>query len=621
LSPSARPTPWRMAALVLASALAAACAAPAADHTMSRTALPSPRLGLDTGPSTPADPDHVLPLRVYLKGRHADDRVTTALAVATPGSTEYAQYLTPLQYEARFGPTAEQTDTVSTWLTSEGMRVTGTNQHFIEVRATVEQADRAFDTNIRAYAFGLGPAADASIPAGLSADIATVTGLDADVAPTQTDQDTFRATSDHAIATTQTVTCSQYWDEYTAPIPETRGHRTAPTAPCGYTPTQLREAYSVGRYTGKGATIAVILNGHSRTMLADANRFFAGQGVAGFTPGQYTEVLDPTIDSTCDFADPLEEAVDVESAHITAPDAKIVYVGTNCGGDQRQAFLDAQTKVVDSHLADVATNAFDIDEAAFSQAVATAWTLTFQQGAIEGIGFDFAAGDFGDVAGDDGPHHVLFPGSDPWATSVGGTSLEIGRDGSSVAEYGWGDNGIPVDGSLPGTFVAGTTGGQSTVLAFPEPDYQRGVVPKPVATAGDTTPPRRVVPDVSADAGVPWRIGFTGTGTYSEVARGNGTSGATPLIAGLEADAKQATGHAVGFANPALYKAKVALKDVQSASTTSPPMMIGSSTLGDGQYVTTLGQDNTLKTTPGYDEVTGNGSPGPSFVTSFNPSS
>jgi subtilase family serine protease len=604
---------WRMAAFALASALVAACAVPAAG-TSARVALPSPKVGFDTGPSKSADQARVLPLRVYLTGRNVRDRVTMALAVATPDNPEYAQYLTPDQYEQHFGPTAAQTAKVSGWLTSQGMRITGTNQHYIAVRATVAQADRAFDTDIREYTYGIGPAAGASVPIALGTDIATVTGLDAT-------ENTFRATSDHAVARTQTVTCSQYWDEHRAPIPETRGNTTAPTTTCGYTPTQLREAYDVGQYTGKGATIAVILNGHSRTMLADANRFFAGQGVAGFVPGQYTEVLDPAIDSTCEVADSLEEAVDVESAHITAPDAKIVYVGTNCGGDQRQAFLDAQTKVVDGHLADVATNAFDIDEAAFSQAVAAAWTLTFQQGATEGIGFDFAAGDFGDVAGDDGPHHVLFPGSDPWATSVGGTSLEIGRDGAPVAEYGWGDNGIPVDGSLPGTFVAGTTGGQSNVLAFPEPAYQQGLVPKSVTTAGETTPPRRTVPDVSADAGVPWRIGFTGTGTYSEVARGNGTSGATPLIAGLEADAKQATGHAVGFANPALYKAKVALNDVTPASIASPPMTIGSSTLGDGQYVTTLGQDNTLKTMPGYDEVTGTGTPGARFATSFKPSS
>lgn len=646
---SARPASGRVATYALVAALVVAVvggvAAASATGTPPRVPLPDPRPGWLTGTAVPADPHQVLSLRIYLAGRPG--RIQAAQAVSTPGSPGYAHYLTPVQYRSRYGPTAAQIADVGTWLRSQGLTITAIDQHFITADGSVAQIDSAFATHLGRYPFGtLAPIDRASIPATVAADVATVTGLEFQptdgvppIRPTRDPEGSSPVVSTLARAAAATAStpvagfpCSRYQGQHSVRIPRAYGRTTAPTVPCGYTPTQLRRAYGVADspYTGRGTTIAIVLDGRSPTMAADANTFFAHHHIPGFRPGQYTENVSPTFASTCGgTSDVAEEAIDVETAHIAAPDANVVYVGADCprGDGRQQALLDAQTRVVDAHLADVTSESFSILASGFSAADTVAWELTFQQGAIEGIGFDFGSGDGGDLADAPGvPTSVLYPASDPWATSVGGTSLEIGADGRPVAEYGWGDNAVGFAAAgyaspPPGRFEDGSTGGAST--RFAEPDYQRGVVPPAMTTVDGGGSAHRVSPDVSADAGLSWLIGFTGAtedGGYGETAVGGGTSGSAPLVAGLEADATQAAGHALGFVNPALYRLNgtSAVHDVLPVPRDHPPVLAGAQPfLGDGAFLTTLGADSSLRTGPGYDDVTGLGSPTRTFVTAF----
>ncbi len=114
------------------------------------------------------------------------------------------------------------------------------------------------------------------------------------------------------------------------------------------------------------------------------------------------------------------------------------------------------------------------------------------------------------------------------------------------------------------------------------------------------------------------RIGF-------QLSRIGGTSLASPLFAGIEADAAQNTGpRAVGFANPLLYTlaGSAAFHDVTNTPL-GPGVRIAAarnewsdSTTGTGPLQTflyTFGMDGSgkaaLRATPGYDDVTGMGSP------------
>ncbi|HEX3791926.1 MAG TPA: protease pro-enzyme activation domain-containing protein, partial [Pseudonocardiaceae bacterium] len=638
--------------------LLALTALPAMASAPARVALPSPNLPSLTGTTTPLDPTTQLPLRVYLAERAG--LAAAATAVADPGNPAYAQYLTPVRYQQQFGTTAAETTAVGAWLSAQGMTITATTAHYIAVTATVAQADTAFDTQVSEYdstvtEFGQtflvrepGVVGGFSVPATLDGDVASVTGIDQLDLPDQSggktaalsprspaERTAATATAAAKASTTNDFQCSRYWGQYTDQIPAAYGHTTAPAQLCGYTPDQLRRAYGVGSSpdTGKGVTIAIISSDYKPTMLADANEFFTKHGEAGFAPGQFADLILPTVNSSCadvDIQPDPEEPIDVESAHIAAPDANILNVATDCdeltNGGYLQTWLDGMTPVVDQHLADIVSGSFGIQEAAIAPADTAAWDPIFQQGALEGIGFDFSTGDSGDEVGFptdpnfSDVHNTQFPATDTWATAVGATSLEIGAGGTVLGDQAWGDNtsdfnaaGTGYVQAPPGTSTGGSGGGISTMFA--EPGYQRNVVPAAQATDNGTGPAARTIPDVSTDGGNLWWIGYTGAvtdGVFDEIPEGGATSGASPLFAGLEADAIQALGHPLGFVNPALYRlnATPAVRDILPVNPADPPIVRGEQQ-GFGPVLpnelVTLGEDTTLTVSRGYDESTGLG--------------
>lgn len=188
----------------------------------------------------------------------------------------------------------------------------------------------------------------------------------------------------------------------------------------------------------------------------------------------------------------------------------------------------------------------------------------FKQIASEGIAVFSASGDDGsaDCKRQNGStdNAVDFPASDPFVTGVGGTSLTDGG-GKYGSEKAWNGSG----------------GGTSTV--FDAPKFQKGDNGK------------RTVPDVSADADP-----ATGYAIYSNTGSGNGwgtvggTSAAAPLWAGWALDYGQKAGKPLGSANDALYQAAGAQG-------------------GKAFHDVTDGSNGGFKAGPGYDQVTGNGTP------------
>ena len=136
-----------------------------------------------------------------------------------------------------------------------------------------------------------------------------------------------------------------------------------------------------------------------------------------------------------------------------APGADIAYVGADCGNDPAP-LLDALTRIVDRHLADIVSDSWFLGtEAQLTPDIVTAFQQVFEQGAIEGIGFYFSSGDSGDWSAQTPDHQpaVQFPASDPWVTSVGGTSLAVGRDRQYEWETGAGSDLAPL--SAGGTML------------------------------------------------------------------------------------------------------------------------------------------------------------------------
>jgi subtilase family serine protease len=316
-----------------------------------------------------------------------------------------------------------------------------------------------------------------------------------------------------------------------------------------------------------------------------------------------------------------------------APDADIVYLGTKCDDDLGAlSDLDALTQIVDQRLATIVSNSWSTGLTSPGQAAA--YEQVFQQGAAEGIGFYFSSGDYGDGSARFVAHQpqLNYPASDPWVTSVGGTTLAVNSHDGYEWETGWGDSAARLTSggtawaNLPGTFQMGSGGGTSTM--FTQPAYQRRVVPAALSCAHGSSSPMRVVPDIAADAdpltGI--LIGQTVSrapgqpARYGEGAFG-GTSASAPLIAGIQADAEQAADVAIGFANPAIYAlyGSPAYHDVTD-DPLGPGVRIAAvvpapATVAPQVY--TFGLDQGLTATSGYDDVTGVGTPAPAYYASY----
>ena len=249
-----------------------------------------------------------------------------------------------------------------------------------------------------------------------------------------------------------------------------------------------------------------------------------------------------------------------------APGANIEYVGaTDCTFGP---LMDGLSSIVDNQLADIVTNSWTGPEDGLDTATRNAFDQVFEQGATEGISFDFASGDCGyndPGTGCGGAElssepRANYPSTSPWVTAVGGTSLAIGRRGGYQWETGWGDMVVPQHGKSWKHRTARplsrrlrlrrgrrhlrlSTGSRPGRRASSRPSWRPGL---PRGQAG--TDRMREVPDVALDAdpATGFQYGETvrlrGGKTGFMLSRIGGTSLSSPLFAGLEADAAQQAG-------------------------------------------------------------------------------
>lgn len=202
---------------------------------------------------------------------------------------------------------------------------------------------------------------------------------------------------------------------------------------------------------------------------------------------------------------------------------------------------------------------------------------------------------------------VDFPSASPEVVAVGGTSLApVGtskpNNGSNWTEVAWGC--ISADDCINGN--GGSGGGISTVFA--KPAYQGKITNAPFAAAN-----ARLVPDISADAdpATGYRIYTTDpseTHNSSAYLQIGGTSLAAPESAALFTNALAAHGatSGIGDIHQGLYNAYAAktgaFRDITSGT---------NGVTGDA------GTDPSVSAGPGYDTVTGLGSPLWSAVAPF----
>jgi subtilase family serine protease len=635
-----------VAATGVARAAAAPAPTPAGQHALAGSVPGFTRHAAVTGTVAGS---RSLTVEAWLAPRTAA-AAAYATAVSTPGSALHRHYLSPAQYTARFGATASEAASVRAWLRSAGFSGVAADAQRDYVRATapVSVIDAAFGTRLRYYQPTAAATAGSSrlyandsavtIPASLAASVLGVTGLDNAAAV----QPRITRTAKEATpgATGPKYACSAYWGQLTATVSyKQHGTGTYPTVPCGYSAAQLRSVYGMNSAsTGKGQTVALIELGLTPGMFPALQKYAAGNALPAPSAARYKELSLGGTFAACgdDFYG--EESLDVEAAYAMAPAAsELVVGGDGCdtGYAGLQGLLDADLAVLNGNgrcpLATIASNSWESGTEGQAAVVTSIEHASLVKAAAEGVGMYFSSGD---------GSGVYAPSSDPYAIAAGGTTLGIGKTGNRLFETGWSKN-------LTGYYTFGTgtptwqqlgfeSGGGGTSLLWTQPSYQRGIVPKALATPpGNRSALARSVPDISADAdpdtGMMMELQLmnnSGVITGYAPQEVGGTSLAAPLIAGMVAAAQQGQAKPFGFIDPAIYKISKtpAIHDALPMTAKTPvndrqglcdPYYCGILyvTDFDVQNYNIYGYNGQV-TLPGYDNLTGVGTPaGQAFIT------
>ncbi len=345
-------------------------------------------------------------------------------------------------------------------------------------------------------------------------------------------------------------------------------------SPSGYTPAELREAYSFsGIGDGTGQTIAIVDAYDDPALLDSMGTGFPGSDLAKFdqtfglpNPPSFIKVNEYGSSTNLPGTDPagagnpngnweVEEALDVEWAHALAPGANIVLVECNSASsaDMFQGVMTA------AKMSEVSLVSMSWGSSEFSSETSYDTDFTTPAGHIA-VTFVASAGDQGSPGN--------YPAYSPNVLAVGGTSLYLSTNGSYGSETAWPDSG----------------GGISAFET--KPDYQAGI-------PGTTC---RSIPDVSFDAnpstGVAVYDSYNNTSTtpWEQV---GGTSVSAPAWASLIAIANQ-------------ERISAGSTTLDGESETLPAIYSISSADYDD---ITSGSNGGFTAGPGYDEVTGLGSP------------
>jgi subtilase family serine protease len=633
---------------------------------------------------------------ISLQLRDPNGAAAFAQAVSEPTSTSYGAYLTPAEWEARFSPTQLSVEAVSAWMHSHGIAVESVtpDRMTLHASATAATIEKAFGTTLGEFK------ADGRIvrlagqalkmPKSVAALVVGVSGVNQSLA--QPDDLTGAETGTStplAPAQNEAIPppagfrnagpCSKYYgrkyDKKDPPYGDGFPN-PLPYAVCGYKPAQIQAAYGLSPDIasgddGAGVTVAIVDAYASSTLFSDAHEYSETNQPHGILEkSQFSEELSKPFTETeaCEASGwSVEQSLDVEAVHASAPGAHILYEGAkSCLAES----LDGAVQhVVDGHLAQIVTDSWGYGggELLTSEGLRKSFERVLLMAAGTGVGVQFSSGDDGDDFKVVGMDVVNYPASSPYVTAVGGTALQVGKGGERIGEFGW-STGRSVlctshletieypgctSSSLatwlppaPGAYDYG--GGGGTDYDYAEPAYQDAVVPATLAERNSaiTGEPNRVVPDISMDADptTGLLIGLTQefpNGTYYGEFREGGTSLASPLFAGVMADADQAAGKSLGFANPLLYKldslpatAERAFDDIVPGGQQAMARVDylndvnkRDGTLTSARVIEYEGgqeycasatsceqQKNILSTTPGYDSMTGIGSPGNELV-------
>jgi subtilase family serine protease len=524
----------------------------AVGHAMLAPHLPRAVANGQAAMAGAVSPQQRLKLAIHLPLRNQAELTQLLHDLYDPKSSSFHKYLSVSEFTKRFAVAARDYDAVVAWTKANHLTVIAKtpNRRLLAVEGTVATLNRAFHVKVNYYRRPGGAQTFYSpdrepTVVGLSVPLLQITGMNNYVLP-------------------------QSMLRHSAVANATEPVNATGSGPAGeYLPSDIRAAYyGNGPLTGAGQTIGILsFDGY---LASDVQLYYSKTGMTSNVPiknvlvggfsGACTTVSSPP-SSSCDDG---EQVLDIVNAIGMAPGIKqiLFYEGSSNTEILNQMATDNVAKVLSSSWG-------------WNPADAASDDPIFQEFAAQGQSFVSASGDDGEF----NSSTYSFPQVDPYITQVGGTELiTAARGGAWSAETAWPQSGGGYDSSTP----------------IPSWQQLRGVINS--SNLGSTT--LRNSPDVAAEANFDNPTVVNG----SFVTGYGGTSFATPRWAGFLALVNQqsvANGKGtVGFINPALYNLGISssysgvFHDITSGS--NPP------TAGDGSGFNAV---------PGYDLVTGWGSP------------
>ncbi len=358
--------------------------------------------------------------------------------------------------------------------------------------------------------------------------------------------------------------------------------------PC-YSPQEMQNAYGLTPllnkgYDGKGQTIVIIVPFGSPTIRSDLKNFDKGYSLPEPPSFQIiaplgTKPYQPT-PGRVNWA--TETTLDVSWSHAMAPGANIVLL--TCPSAHFRDLLYLVEYAEDRNLGQIISQSWAGTEntffTPFGMRILQSFDQAYKQAADQDITVFAPSGDTGvanpNKQGNNYPFPTVnFPASDPYVTTVGGTSLHADIHGNYQSETGWNGSG----------------GGVSQY--FKEPQWQEGLNSKDQHILNGY----RGLPDIAYN-GDPFKSilyysSFAGQPTgYFTI---GGTSEGPPQWSGIIAVADQYAGEPLGFLNPTLYQLGI---DGQQN-------VYHDITVGNNSFDKIQGYN----CTKGWDPVTGWGSP------------
>jgi kumamolisin len=594
---------------------------------------------------------------VVLAPRNEPDLANLLSSLYDAKSASYHQWLSKGEFYSRFAPSQAQIKAVADFLRESGLDVEESSSPFL-VRASGPSSmlEATFRTTLRNYRNPRGVdyysnATETHMPNALASGVLGVIGLSNTVR--------FRshvvrsaAEAEHPVPSCEAPypTIAQLYDAVNHQAKFPFGYGGSPGCN-GLTPAQDNAIYGApdvgSRGKGSGVRLAVFeLSGYQQSDIDTWAKHFYGPH---FAPPLVDIIVDggplspvcPTGD-TCPpsiegYAGDIEVDADIEMQLAIAPQAQEIFVYNAPNDFNGQTELDEYTQIARENIADVISSSWSICEKDAGAAYAQAENLVFEQMALQGQSMFGAAGDTGafECIRSDGTTAVnsLDPPSQPWVTSVGGTSFEsFNPDANTDPNY---PNGVETvwnvddlcdakanEGSHTGYFWCAATGagggGYSQYWGRPSYQYGPGITNSHTAYGNGKTKcalaklgtPCREVPDVSANADeyTPYAEYCTGSAatpnsacTFSKTQKPagwfgiGGTSLSSPLWSAIIGDHDGYWHGRVGNANPLLYL----LYNVNHKGYFHDITGIGQKTNNNGLFPTATG----------YDLATGIGTP------------